>query len=152
MSTNNNILKGALITGVANGVINAAINWFTVRDHTDLVIASPDIASMSHSVIASSLFLACSLAFILTGIAYFTFKTDGQKPPFFPTVFMLALWNTLIAFITMALIAAALSVMAGGFHVGPGTSVAVTAVVAFCVAALIEYSTKVRLLRRSTIL
>lgn len=152
MSSFNSIRKSAMITGVANGVINAAINWFTVRDQTDLVIASPDIASVSHSVIASSLLLACSLAFILTSIAYFTFKTDGQKPSFFPNVFMLALWHTLIAFLIMALIAAALSVLAGGFHVGPGTSVAVTAVVAFCVAALIEYSTKVRLLRRSTIL
>jgi len=138
------IMQKFIIGGVINGIINGIINWYMVKDKTDLVLASASLDSITHSVVAGSLFLAVSLAFILTGVAYMT-SAQRKLLPFFPKVFMLALWHTTVVFIVMSILVALTGYVAGGTPVTPLQSVFITFIVATIIAIAIEFFTHQRL-------
>lgn len=82
------ILKGALLSGAINAVINGAIQWVLLSGHGPLALTVDAITNDEHTVFGSAVPLAVSLAMILTAVAYSTVK--GTKPPFYPTF----LWMT----------------------------------------------------------
>jgi hypothetical protein len=88
----NKIIKAAIFSGVLNALINGIINWFQVKDKTELFLTVDSISTGGHTVLGGAVILATSLAIILTSIGYFTFKSPN-KPAYFPRVFLLTLKN-----------------------------------------------------------
>lgn len=94
--TNAKIFQGALIGGAINAVINGAIQWYLMRDSTQVALSVDAITNAEHTVLGAAVPLAISLAMILTAIAYFTLK--AAKRPFFPHVLWLTIKHGLFAF------------------------------------------------------
>ena len=94
-TTKSELLKGAISSGVINGIVNGLIYWFQVKDKKEILLTDNLISSTEHTVFAGAVPLATSLSFILSSIAYFTLKAPG-KPPYFPKVFLLALKNAIV--------------------------------------------------------
>ena len=94
--TDAKILQGALIGGAINAVINGAIQWYLMRDSTQIPLSVDAITNAEHTVLGVAVPLAVSLAMILTAIAYFTLKT--AKRPFFPQVLWLTIKHGVFAF------------------------------------------------------
>ena len=87
--THQKILKGAIIGGIINAVINGAIQFYLLRDHAPVPLTVDGITNDTHTVFGSAVPLAVSLAMILTVIGYLTLK--GVKRPFWPDVMWLTL-------------------------------------------------------------
>jgi hypothetical protein len=94
--TQNDILKGAAISGVINAVINGAIQFFLMRGSGPIPLSVDSIGTETHTVLGSSVPLAVSLAMILTAVAHFTLK--APKKPFVPTTLWLVIKHGLFAF------------------------------------------------------
>ncbi|MGL5112958.1 MAG: hypothetical protein ACRC6O_10015, partial [Flavobacterium sp.] len=95
--TKSEILKGAIASGVINGIINGMINWFQLDKSSTISLTTDSISSQEYTVFGEAVVLGTSLAFILTSIAFFTIKIEN-KPSYFPSVFSLALKNTIFVF------------------------------------------------------
>lgn len=76
------IVKGAVLSGVINAVINGGIQWWLLAKHAPLPLTVDGISNDEHTVFGAAVPLAVSLAMILTAVAYSTIK--GEKPKFFP--------------------------------------------------------------------
>ena len=139
------LMKGALVGGFINAVINGAINWFQVKGQTELFLTVDAISNKEHTVLGGAVVLAVSLAAILTLISYFTVKSP-QKPPFYPKALMLTLRNTFFAFGVMVSISIVIQRAAGSIAVSPITGVLIVALVAGVVAGVVDYMTKKELL------
>jgi len=50
------ILKGAIITGIINAIINGLINWFQLSDSKTINLTIDSISSEEHTVLAALLF------------------------------------------------------------------------------------------------
>lgn len=138
------VLQGALVGGLINAVINGFIYWFQVRNKASVMLTDNLISSTEHTVFASAVPLATSLAFILTSITYFTSKIPG-KPPYFPNFFFLALRNAVFAFGSVVIFAILLQRNAGSITVSPMAAVVVTGLVAGAISAVVDYLTKTNL-------
>jgi peptidoglycan/LPS O-acetylase OafA/YrhL len=146
MTTNKeHLLKGALMSGVLNAIINGAINWFQVKGKTELYLTVDAITNTEHTVLGGAVMLAASLAAILTLISYFTLKSN-DKPPFFPKALLLTLRNTFFAFGVMVTISILIQRNAGSIAVAPMTGVVIVGLVAGIVAGVVDYMTKKELL------
>jgi hypothetical protein len=144
-TSTSNILKGAIIGGLINAIINGLIYWFQVRHETSIKLTVDLISSTEHTVFSSAVPLATSLAFILTSIAFFSSKNPG-KPPYFPKVFLLALKNAIFAFGAVTIMALLLQRNAGSIAVSPLAATMITGIVAGIVAGVVEYLTKKEIL------
>lgn len=133
------ILKGAIISGVINAVINGAIQAFLLRGSDPLPLSVESIGTETHTVLGSSVPLAVSLAMILTAVAHWT--TKGEKKPFFPTTLWLVIKHGLFAFGAVVAGAVVWQRMAGTVEVGIGTAVLILGIVAGVVAAIVNYMT-----------
>lgn len=138
---NKEILKGALMSGVINAVINGIVNWFMVRGEAEILLTQDLISSNTQTVFSGIVPLATSLAFILTTIAFFTFKIPG-KPNYFPKVFFLALRNTFMAFGLVIAIAIMIQKYASDIVATPVASAILAGIIAGLVAGLVDYITK----------
>lgn len=146
MTTNKeHLLKGALMSGVLNAIINGAINWFQVKGKTELYLTVDAITNTEHTVLGGAVMLAASLAAILTLISYFTLKSN-DKPPFFPKALLLTLRNAFFAFGVMVTISILIQRNAGSIAVAPMTGVVIVGLVAGIVAGVVDYMTKKELL------
>jgi len=139
------LMKGALVGGVLNAIINGAINWFQVKGKTELYLTVDAITNTEHTVLGGAVILAASLAAILTIISYFTVKSP-DKPPFFPKALLLTLKNTFFAFGVMVTISILIQRIAGSIVVTPFTGVVIVGLVAGVVAGVVDYMTKKELL------
>jgi len=139
------LMKGALMGGLINAIINGAINWFQVKGKTELYLTVDAITNTEHTVLGGAVILAASLAAILTIISYFTVKSP-DKPPFFPKALLLTLKNTFFAFGVMVTISILIQRIAGSIVVTPFTGVVIVGLVAGVVAGVVDYMTKKELL------
>jgi O-antigen/teichoic acid export membrane protein len=139
------LMKGALMGGIINAIINGAINWFQVKGKTELYLTVDAITNTEHTVLGGAVILAASLAAILTIISYFTVKSP-DKPPFFPKALLLTLKNTFFAFGVMVTISILIQRIAGSIAVTPLTGVVIVGLVAGVVAGVVDYMTKKELL------
>ena len=139
------LLKGALMGGIINAIINGVIHWFQVKGKTELYLTVDAITNTEHTVLGGAVILAASLAAILTIISYFTVKSP-DKPPFYPKALLITLKNTFFAFGVMVTISILIQRIAGSIVVTPFTGVVIVGLVAGVVAGLVDYMTKKELL------
>ena len=137
--TQEEIFKGAVISGVINAVINGAIQFFLLRGSGPIPLSVDTIGTDTHTVFGSSVPLAVSLAMILTAVAHWT--TKGPKKPFVPTTRWLVVKHGLFAFGAVVAGAVMWQRMVGTVEVGLGTAVVILGIVAGVVAAVVNYMT-----------
>lgn len=140
------ILKGAVISGVINAVINGAIQFFLLRGAGPLPLTVDSIGTETHTVLGSSVPLAVSLAMILTAVAHTTVKVP--KKPFVPTTLWLVIKHGLFAFGTVVALAVVWQRVMGSVEVGLGTAVLLLGVIAGLVAAIVNYMTISEIVRK----
>lgn len=133
------ILKGALLSGLINAVINGAIQFFLLRGSETIPLTVDSIGTETHTVLGSSVPLAVSLAMILTAVAHWT--TKGAKKPFFPTTLWLVIKHGLFAFGAVVAGAVMWQRIMGSVEVNLGTAVLILGVVAGIVSAVVNYMT-----------
>lgn len=138
-------MKGALLSGVINAIINGAINWFQVKGKTELYLTVDSITNTEYTVLGGAVMLAATLAAILTLISYFTVKSP-VKPPFFPNALLLTARNAFFAFGVMVTFSILLQRFAGSIAVTPFTGVVIVGLVAGVVASVVDYMTKKELI------
>jgi len=73
---NQKVLKGAITNGIINGVINGGIQWFTFRDQETVPVSVDSISNETLTVLGGAVFLAVTLAMILTFLAFFSIKKE----------------------------------------------------------------------------
>lgn len=90
------LLKGAVITGMINAVINGGIQYFFLKGNGSIPISVDSITNNDQTVLGTAVMLAITLSMILTLVGYFGIK--GRKAAFFPTTFLLALKHGFVTF------------------------------------------------------
>lgn len=133
------ILKGALLSGAINAVINGAIQACLLWGKGPIPLSVDAISAGTHTVLASAVPLAVSLAMILTAVAHWTLK--APKKPFLPTTLWLVIKHGLFAFGAVVATAVVWQRAAGTVEVGVGTAVVLLGAVAGLVAAVVNYMT-----------
>jgi hypothetical protein len=133
------ILKGALISGAINAVINGGIQFFLLRGSESIPLSVDAIGSDTHTVFSAAVPLAVSLAMILTAVSHWTLKAD--KIAFFPTTAWLVVKHGLFAFGLLVVLGVMWQRLFGTVEVGLMTAVIFLGIVAGVVAALVNYLT-----------
>ncbi|MEO8857361.1 MAG: hypothetical protein ABI343_10285 [Burkholderiaceae bacterium] len=136
---NASILRGSIVSGVSNGVINCAIQWFLLRGSASIPLSVNGITNDEKTVFGMAVPLAVSIAMILTVVAYLSLKQ--AKRPFFPDVLWLTIKHGVFAFGLSVAGAVVWQRLMGTIPVSLGTAVVVLGVVAGVVGALINYMT-----------
>lgn len=138
------ITKGAIISTFINGIINGVLNWYQHRDLKTMLLSDDMISSTARTVFAGAVPLAVSLAFIITSIAYFTFKYPN-KPSYFPTVFGHALRNAFFAMGVIITGAILIQYYVGSIWVTPVQGGIIAGIIAGIVGGTVEYLTKMEI-------
>lgn len=138
------ILKGALIGGAINAVINGLITWFKEKDQSRILLSNDVISSNTPTVFSGAVTTALSLAFVLTTVAYFTWKMPN-KPRYFPRVFFMAIKHAIFAFGLVVALAVLVQYYAGSVEVGPVFAAILTAAIAALTATTVTYMTHLEL-------
>lgn len=133
------ILRGAIIGGAINAVINGAIQWYLLRGETQIPLSVDGITNDTHTVLGAAVPLAVSLAMILTAIAYFTLK--AAKRPFFPHVLWLTIKHGVFAFGLIVSTAVVWQRTMGTVNVSLATAVIVLGLVAGLVTVMVNVMT-----------
>lgn len=133
------LLKGAAIAGLANAVINGAIQAFLMAGHGPVALSADTIGSTEHTVLGTAVLLATMLAMILTAIGHLTLKVP--KRPFLPDGLWLVIKHGLFAFGAVVALAVLWQRLAGTVVVGVPVAVVILALVAGVVAAAVNYMT-----------
>ena len=133
------IFKGATISGISNGVINGAIQWFLLRANTSLPLSVDGITNDQQTVLGTAVPLAVSLAMILTVIAYLTLK--APKRSFLPSGLWLTIKHGIFVFGLIVAGAVVWQRTMGSVTVSLTTAVVVLAVVSGVVGAVVNYMT-----------
>lgn len=141
------ILKGAILSGVINAVINGAIQAYALWGKGPVPLTVDSIGAGTHTVLASAVPLAVSLAMILTAVAYWTYK--GPKKPFVPTTLWLIVKHGLFAFGAVVAAAVLWQRFAGSMEVGVTTAVVLLGIIAGVVSAAVNYLTLSEITARS---
>lgn len=128
------LLKGALITGAANAVINGAIQAYLMAGHGPVALTVDAIGGDEHTVMGAAVMLATLLAMILTAVGHATLK--APKIPFFPGGLWLVVKHGVFAFGAVVATAILWQRLAGTVVVDVSVAVFILAVVAGIVAAL----------------
>lgn len=137
--SNAHILRGSIINGVINAVINGAIQWFLLRGLVSIPLSVDGITNDEKTVFGMAVPLAVSIAMILTVVAYMTLKE--AKRPFFPDVLWLTVKHGVFAFGLSVAGAVVWQRLMGTVPVSLITAVIVLGVVAGAVGGLINYMT-----------
>jgi hypothetical protein len=130
------VWKGAALTGLANAVINGAIQAFLLAGHGPVAISVDAIGTSEHTVLGGAVLLATLLAMILTAIGWLTLK--APKRPFLPAGLWAVIRHGFFTFGTVVAAAILWQRFAGTVEVGVPVAVSVLAVVAGGVAAIIH--------------
>lgn len=139
------VRSGALANGMINMVINGAISWFGVRNLDQVLLTENQISSPTHTVFSGAVVTAISLAFILSVIAYFTWKMPG-KPAFFPRVLLISLRHTVFTFGLVVGLAILIQRYAGSVAVSPLSAALITGLIAGLTAGMVTYLTQKELI------
>lgn len=134
------LMKGALISGLINAIINGAIQYFLLRGHEGPLAMSVDsIGTSQHTVLGASVPLAVSLAMILTAVAHWSHK--GAKKPFIPTTLWLVFKHGIFAFGLVVALAVLWQRYMGTVEISLFTAVVVLGLIAGIVSAIVNYLT-----------
>ena len=133
------IIKGAAISGISNGLINGAIQWFLLRGETAIPVSVDAITNHQQTVLGMAVPLAVSLAMILTVIAYLTLK--APKRSFLPSGLWLTIKHGVFSFGLIVAGAVVWQRTMGSVTVSLTTAVVVLAVVSGVVGAVVNYMT-----------
>jgi hypothetical protein len=133
------ILKGAMLSGGINAVINGAIQWFLLAGKGPLPLTVDGITNDEHTVFGAAVPLAVSLAVILTAVAYTTVKS--AKPPFFPTFLWMAVKHGFFALGVVVTFAVLWQRFLGSILVPVPVGVVLLGIVAGLVSAMVNYMT-----------
>lgn len=137
--TDHKVLKGAIIGGLINAIINGAIQLYLLKDHAPVPLSVDGITNDAHTVFGAAVPLAVSLAMILTVIGYLTLKE--AKKPFWPDVLWLTVKHDLFAFGLIVFGAVVWQRVMGSVSVSLIMAAAILSVVAGLVAGMINYMT-----------
>lgn len=137
--SNSTILRGAIIGGAINAVINGAIQWYLLRGEKHIPLSVDGITNDTHTVLGAAVPLAVSLAMILTAIAYLTLK--AAKRPFFPHVLWLTIKHGVFAFGLIVSAAVVWQRTMGTVNVSLATAVIVLGIVAGLVTVMVNLMT-----------
>ena len=130
------LLKGAAISGLANAVINGAIQAFLLAGKGPVAISTGAIGTAEHPVLGGAVMLATSLAMIMTAIGHLTLKVP--KRPFLPDGLWLVVKHGMFAFGAVVTLAVLWQRFAGTVLVSVPTAVMVLALIAGVVAAVVQ--------------
>lgn len=144
--TQSEILKGAMIGGSINALINGLITWFKVKDQGQILLTNDVISSNNPTVFSGVVTTALSLAFVLTTVAYFTWKMPN-KPSYFPRVFFMAIKHAIFTFGLVVALAILVQYYAGSIEVSPVFAAVLTALIAAFTAGTVTYMTHMELLK-----
>ena len=133
------LLKGAVLTGVINAVINGGIQYFFLKDKDIIPISVDAITNTEETVLGTAVVLAITLSMILTLVAYFGIK--GKKAPFFPTTVWLAVKHGFFTFGVLTSLAVLWQKYMGTVEVSLITALIIIGVIAGLVSAIINYLT-----------
>jgi len=137
--TEQEIMKGAVLSGVINAAINGAIQWFLLAGEGPLPLTVDGITNEEHTVFGAAVPLAVSLAVILTAVAYSTLKS--AKPPFFPSFLWMAIKHGFFALGIVITFAVLWQRFLGSILVPVPLGVVILAIVAGVVSAMVNYMT-----------
>lgn len=133
------IMKGAMLSGVINAVINGAIQAWLLRGSGAIPLSVDGISAGTHTVLGEAVPLAVSLAMILTAVAHWTLK--APKKPFLPTTLWLVIKHGLFAFGAVVAGAVVWQRAAGTVEVSVAVAVVLLGLLAGVVAGLVNYMT-----------
>lgn len=137
--TKSKLLKGAVLTGVINAVINGGIQYFFLKGHDSIPISVDSITNTEETVLGTAVVLAITLAMILTLVAYFGIKE--QKKPFFPTALWLTVKHGFFTFGVLTSLAVLWQKYAGSIDVSLITALILIGLIAGVVSGVVNYLT-----------
>lgn len=135
----NDILKGSVLTGVINAIINGSIQYFFLKNKTPVAISVDSITNNDDTVLGASVPLAISLAMILTIVAFFNIK--DKKVPFFPAAFLLTLKHGFFTFGVITSLAVLWQRYVGMVEVSLVTALLIVGLIAGIVSGVVNYLT-----------
>jgi hypothetical protein len=133
------LLKGAIITGIINAIINSGIQYFFLKDLDSIPISVDAITNTDQTVLGTAVTLSISLSMILTLVAYFGVK--GDKAPFFPTTFWMILKHGFFTFGVLTSIAVLWQKNMGTITVSLFLALIIIGIIAGIVSGVINYLT-----------
>ncbi|GEM_PF-1013130 len=95
-NTKSKLVKGAVLTGFINAIINGGIQYFFLKGSSSVPISVDSITNDTATVLGTAVMLSITLSMILTLVAYFGIK--AKKAAFFPTTFLLAVKHGFVTF------------------------------------------------------
>lgn len=134
-----NLLKGAITTGVINGIINGGIQYFFLKDKDPILISVDSITNNQETVLGASVVLSITLAMILTVVAYFSIKDN--KVRFFPTAFWLTIKHGFFTFGVITSLAVLWQRYFGTVEVSLFTALITIGLIAGAVSGIVNYLT-----------
>lgn len=133
------ILKGSIITGFINAIINGGIQYFFLKSKTPIAISVDSITNNEDTVLGAAVTLSITLAMILTVVAYFNIK--GIKKPFFPTAFWLTIKHGFFTFGVITSLAVLWQRYMGTVEVSLVWALLIIGVISGVVSAVVNYLT-----------
>ena len=133
------LVKGALITGVINALINGGVQYFFLKDFTIIPISVDSITNDTATVLGTAVTLAISLSIILTIVAYFSIKE--KKVSFFPTAFWLTIKHGFFTFGVITSLSVLWQKKMGTIDVSLTAALLIIGLIAGLISAIINYLT-----------
>lgn len=133
------LVKGAVITGVINAIINGGIQYFFLKGHDVIPISVDSITNNEKTVLGAAVMLAITLSMILTLVAYFGIKE--KKAPFFPTTLWLTIKHGFFTFGVLTSLAVLWQKYMGTVEVSLISALVIIGVIAGIVSGVVNYLT-----------
>lgn len=138
-SDRSKLMKGAVLTGVINAIINGGVQYFFLKDLDAIPISVDAITNTEQTVLGTAVVLAITLAMILTVVAYFGIKE--KKVPFFPTAFWLTVKHGFFTFGVITSLAVVWQKYMGTIEVSLTSALVIIGVIAGIVSGVVNYLT-----------
>ena len=133
------LMKGAVITGVINAIINGGIQYFFLKDMNLIPISVDSITNNDATVLGTAVTLSITLAMILTLVAYFGIKE--KKAPFFPTTLWLTIKHGFFTFGVLTSLAVLWQKYMGTVEVSLISALVIIGIIAGIVSGIVNYLT-----------
>ena len=133
------LIKGAVITGVINAVINGGIQYFLLKGNDVIPISVDAITNTEETVLGTAVMLSITLAMILTVIGYFTLKEEKVK--FFPTALWITIKHGFFTFGILTSLAVLWQKNMGTVEVSLMSAIVIIGVISGIVSGVIQYLT-----------
>lgn len=139
------LMKGAIITGIINAIINGGIQYFFLKDLDRIPISVDSITNNDQTVLGTAVILAITLSMILTLVAYFGIKEE--KAPFYPTTLWLTIKHGFFTFGVLTSLAVLWQKYVGTVEVPLVSALVIIGIIAGIVSGVVNYLTLKRSVR-----